>query len=153
MSLEKAQLNELLAKNPLGSELTLAEVKENFEFLEDWEDRYGYIIELGRKSPAIPEVARTEANQIFGCQSQVWYLATRDEQSDILRVLIDSDAHIVKGLAAIVMLATNEQKAKQVADADLHAVFDELGLLNHLSPTRGNGLRAMIGTIQTIARN
>lgn len=153
MSLSKAELDALLEKNPLGKELTLDEVKENFEFLEDWEDRYGYIIELGRKSPPIPEEARTEDNQIFGCQSQVWYLATRDEQSGTLRVLIDSDAHIVKGLAAIVMLATNGRNAGEVADADLHAVFDDLGLLNHLSPTRGNGLRAMIGTIQNIARS
>jgi len=151
MGLEKAQLDALLAQNPLGRELTLDEVRENFEFLEDWEDRYGYIIELGRKSPAIPESARTQDNQIFGCQSQVWYLATRDERSGKLQVLIDSDAHIVKGLAAIVMLATNDRDAGQVAKMDLHAVFDELGLLNHLSPTRGNGLRAMIGTIQNIA--
>ena len=92
MGLEKAQLDALLAQNPLGRELTLDEVRENFEFLEDWEDRYGYIIELGRKSPAIPESARTQDNQIFGCQSQVWYLATRDERSGKLQVLIDSDA-------------------------------------------------------------
>lgn len=153
MALQNAQLNELLASNPLGTELTLDEVNENFEFLEDWEDRYGYIIELGRKSPAIPESARTDDNQIFGCQSQVWYLATRAEDSGLLHVLIDSDAHIVKGLAAIVMLATNAQNARRVADMDLHAIFDKLGLLNHLSPTRGNGLRAMIGTIQNLAKS
>ena len=153
MSLSKAELDALLEQNPLGSKLTLDEVKENFEFLEDWEDRYGYVIDLGRKSPAIPEPARSQDNQIFGCQSQVWYLATRDEDSGVLNVLIDSDAHIVKGLAAIVMLATNGKPAEEVAEADIHFLFEELGLLNHLSPTRGNGLRAMIGTIQSLARS
>lgn len=147
----ETDLRQLLEANPLGVDTTLHDVEENFEFLEDWEDRYGYVIELGRQPPAIPATLRTEDNQIFGCQSQVWYLAAKDPETGDMRILIDSDALIVKGLAAIVMLATNRKPAGEVASADIHGLFESLGLLSHLSPTRGNGLRAMISTVQKIA--
>ena len=149
--MQDTDLGQLLDSNPLGVDTTLQDVEENFEFLEDWEDRYGYVIDLGRKPPAIPATLRTEDNQIFGCQSQVWYLAAKDPENGDMRILIDSDALIVKGLAAIVMLATNRRPAGEVASADIHGLFESLGLLSHLSPTRGNGLRAMISTVQKIA--
>ena len=129
---------------------TLAEIEENFALFDDWDGRYDYLIELGRSLPPFPEAERTDANLVRGCQSRVW-LVCRLENGR-LRLAIDSDALIVRGLAAIV-LATYDGKTPQEALAlDTLALFERLGLLAHLSPTRGNGLRAMIERIRECAR-
>lgn len=141
----------LLRTNPLGCKTTLDDVTENFEFLDDWESRYGYIIDLGKLPPALPESQRTESNRVLGCQSQVWFTSETDPETGKLLVLVDSDAMIVKGLAAIVMAALNGLPPKDVATYDMDALFGRLDLIRHLSPTRGNGLRAMVKRIQEAA--
>ncbi len=146
---------QILRDNPLGTSQTLEDIIDNFEFLDDWESRYGYIIDLGKLAPALPEAHRSEENRVLGCQSQVWFLAApdSDDTSSRLLVLIDSDAMIVKGLAAIVMAALNGKPAEEVASYDMNALFSRLDLIRHLSPTRGNGLRAMVSRIQEAARS
>ncbi len=142
----------IFESNPLGTDTTLDEIRENFEFLDDWEDRYGYVIDLGKKVPPMPEEHRKEENYIHGCQSQVWFVHYYDATENKLYVLVDSDAMIVRGLAAVVMTAFNSHSPQDIARFDMDALFQELDLLKHLSPTRGNGLRAMVKKIQDTAR-
>lgn len=149
---DQASTRTLLASNPLGATTTLDDVIENFEFLDDWESRYGYVIDLGKLAPALPAEFRVESNQVLGCQSQVWFIADIDPVSGQMLVLVDSDALIVRGLAAVVMAALNRQSPASVAHYDMEALFQRLDLIRHLSPTRGNGLRAMVQRIQDRAR-
>jgi len=137
--------------NPLGKSTTIDDIKDSFEFLDDWEDRYGYIIDLGKKAPSISEDYRINENYIHGCQSQVWFIHYYDQDEGRLYVLVDSDAMIVKGLAAVVMSAFNYQSPADIAQFNMENLFEELELLRHLSPTRGNGLRAMVQKIQETA--
>lgn len=138
--------------NTLGIENTVTDIEETFEFLEDWEDRYGYVIDLGKKAPTLPEQYRIEENYIHGCQSQVWFVYSYDAKNNRLLVLVDSDAMIVRGLAAVVMTAFNGKSPQEIADFDMELLFDKLDLLKHLSPTRGNGLRSMVQKIQHSAQ-
>ena len=141
----------LLGTNPLGLSTQPQDILDTFAFLEDWESRYGYIIDLGKLAPRIPECHRTEANQVHGCQSQVWFVCHHDRKTNTLLILVDSDALIVRGLAAVVMSALNRQSPSSVASYDMEALFGRLDLIRHLSPTRGNGLRAMVRRIQAAA--
>ncbi|MCM0613178.1 SufE family protein [Marinobacter sediminum] len=137
--------------NPLGTETTLDDVTDAFEFLDDWEERYAYIIDLGKQLPAFPEEARVEENYVHGCQSQVWLIHHYDEASGKLYLLIDSDAMIVRGLAAIILVALNGKTPRELLTTDIDELFESLDLFRHISPTRGNGLRAMVGKIRDIA--
>ena len=139
--------------NPLGVQTSVKEIEENFEFLDDWEERYGYIIDLGKQAPSLPDDFRIEDNYIHGCQSQVWFVYHFDTKENKLYVLVDSDAMIVRGLAAVVMAAFNGRSPKEIAEFDMEDLFKKLDLLKHLSPTRGNGLRAMVQKIQNSAQN
>jgi cysteine desulfuration protein SufE len=130
----------------------LAEIRESFEFFDDWEDKYRFIIDLGKSLPHMPEAEKQEENLVRGCQSQVWLTAEFDAD-DRLQLNLDSDAHIVRGLIAIVLAAYNGQERQAIADYDIEGLFEELALLKHLSPTRGNGLKAMIGRIRELASN
>jgi cysteine desulfuration protein SufE len=141
----------LLQSNPLGLTTTLEDIVENFEFLDDWESRYGYIIDLGKLAPRVPQRHRTESNQVLGCQSQVWFISHHDIAANELLILVDSDAMIVRGLAAVVMTAFNRRSPCTVAAYDMEALFNRLDLVRHLSPTRGNGLKAMVKRIQASA--
>ena len=141
----------LFLTNPLGTKTSVTEIIENFEFLEDWEERYGYVIDLGKQTPKLPEQYRTEENYIHGCQSQVWFIYHYNTRDNRLFILVDSDAMIVRGLAAVVITAFNGKSPKEISAFDMEALFEELDLLKHLSPTRGNGLRAMVQQIQTVA--
>jgi len=143
----------IFLNNPLGVENTVADIEETFEFLEDWEDRYGYVIDLGKKVPTLPEPYRIDENYIHGCQSQVWFVYYYDAKNNRLYVLVDSDAMIVRGLAAVVMTAFNGKSPQEIADFDMESLFGKLDLLKHLSPTRGNGLRAMVQKIQRSAQD
>ena len=127
----------------------IGEIRETFSFLDDWESRYKFIIELGRDVPSLPDQYRIEANLVRGCQSQVWLLASHDDQR--LNLTIDSDAHIVRGLIAIVLAAYNRRSPQDVATYPIEELFRELDLLQHLSPTRGNGLLAMVRRIREVA--
>lgn len=137
--------------NPLGKDTTLEDVLDGFEFLDDWEERYAFIIDLGKQLPAFPDDQRTEENYVHGCQSQVWLIHHYDEQSGKLYLLIDSDAIIVRGLAAIILVALNGKTPRDLLATDIDELFEQLDLFRHISPTRGNGLRAMVGKIRDIA--
>ncbi len=128
----------------------LQEIRESFEFFDDWEDKYRFIIDLGKKLPHLPDDQKREENLVRGCQSQVWLMAEVDAD-DRLHLKMDSDAHIVRGLIAIVLAAYDGQQRRSVATYDIESLFEELDLLKHLSPTRGNGLKAMIGRIRELA--
>lgn len=142
---------ETFKNNPLGKDTTLDDVLEGFEFLDDWEDRYAFIIDLGKQLPEFPEDERREENYVHGCQSQVWLIHHHDEATGRLYLLIDSDAIIVRGLAAIILVALNGKTPRDLLATDIDELFEQLDLFRHISPTRGNGLRAMVGKIRDIA--
>ncbi|MCW2307916.1 SufE family protein [Rhodobium gokarnense] len=130
--------------------MQIDDIVENFELLDDWEDRYRYVIELGKELEPLPDDERTEANKVHGCTSQVW-LATHLENGDGTARLTfrgDSDAHIVRGLIAILFAQLSGQTAPEILDADPAATFQRIGLSDHLTPQRANGLNAMIARIR-----
>ena len=129
--------------------MDIQELKDTFDFFDDWEDKYRFVIDLGKELPELPTSERVEANLIRGCQSQVWL--THELQGGALHFAMDSDAHIVRGLIRIVLIALNDRSAQNILNTDIEGLFDELQLLSHLSATRGNGLRAMIARIRQIA--
>lgn len=139
--------------SPFGTDICVSDILESFELLDDWEDRYSYIIDLGKSLPAFPESEKAEQNLVRGCQSQVWLIHRLDQNSQQLYLMIDSDAMIVKGLAAIVLAILNTLTPKQILEMDVESVFNQIDLLRHISPTRGNGLRSMLEQIKTIAQN
>lgn len=143
---------ETFKANPLGTTTTIEDVLDAFEFLDDWEERYGYIIDLGKSLPEFPEAQRVEDNYVHGCQSQVWLIHHFDTESGKLYLMIDSDAIIVKGLAAIVLVTLNAKAPKDILSMDVEATFEKIDLMRHISPTRGNGLRAMLELIKQAAK-
>lgn len=131
-----------------GDDITADDVTDDLEFLDDWEERYRYIIDLGKQLPAMPEVLRTEERFVRGCQSQVWLVTDYSDEDGRLYLAVDSDALIVRGLAAIVLTALNRKTPAEVASCDMEGFFERLDLIRHLSPTRGNGLRSMVARIK-----
>ncbi|MEL6201577.1 MAG: SufE family protein [Pseudomonadota bacterium] len=133
-------------------ETTIDDLTDNFSMLDDWEDRYRYVIELGQALPAYPEEYRDEAHKVNGCVSQVWLHA--DVGGDVdptIHFAGDSDAHIVRGLVAIMIAALSGRKASEIGAYDIEAAVSRLGLDEHLTPQRSNGLRAMIDRMKQIA--
>ena len=130
--------------------MTLDELLDTFEFFDDWEDKYRFIIDLGKELPGLPDVDKTEDHLIRGCQSQVWL--TYESTDEQLRFNMDSDAHIVRGLIAVVLIAIQNRSAADIQRLDIEEIFSQLDLLAHLSVTRGNGLRAMVSRIKEVAR-
>ena len=133
---------------------TFDEILENFEFLDDWEERYRYVIELGRLMPALPEASHHDGNKVAGCASQVW-LETQvepDGHDPVLTFRGDSDAHIVRGLVALLVALYSGKRASEITATDAVALFDSLGLSEHLTPQRSNGVRAMVDRIRRDAR-
>ena len=131
------------------------EIKDNFALLEDWDDRYRYVIELGRTLDPMPDAEHSAANKVQGCASQVWLSKRRvTDGSGQLRLhyLGDSDAHIVRGLIAILLSLYSDRPPQDILSTDAIAVFDELGFREHLTPQRSNGLRAMVERIRSDAR-
>jgi len=127
----------------------IEEILEDIDFFDDWEERYKYIIDLGRALSAMDESLRTPERLIKGCQSNVWIDVQL--QGDQLHFSVDSDAHIVKGLLALVLSAYQDKTPSQILQFNIDDYFQKLDLERHLSPTRGNGLRSMVGRIQAIA--
>jgi cysteine desulfuration protein SufE len=127
----------------------------DFEVLDDWEERYRYLIELGRGLVPIDEADRTDANKVRGCASQVW-LVTRIEEADgpdpRLFFAGDSDAHIVKGLVAVILAIFSGRRASEIARLDPEPIFTALNLKEHLTPQRANGVASMIERIRHQAR-
>ncbi|MFT7286188.1 MAG: cysteine desulfuration protein SufE [Halieaceae bacterium] len=137
------------AANPFGATIRADDIIENLGFFDSWEDRYRFIIDLGRELPAMDEAMHSEDRLVRGCQSQVWIdVAIRDGR---LQLAVDSDAFIVKGLLAVVLAAYNNRTAQEILDFDVSAYFEALGLMQHLSPARGNGLQAMVARIRVEA--
>jgi cysteine desulfuration protein SufE len=130
------------------------EIIDNFSVLDDWDDRYRYLIELGRELPPLAEAARSDANKVQGCASQVWlYTNARPNGVDgpVLTFAGDSDAHIVRGLIAILFATFSGKTANDILAIDALAVFEKIGLREHLTPQRSNGFRAMVERIRTEA--
>jgi cysteine desulfuration protein SufE len=131
------------------------EITENFALLEDWDDRYRYVIELGRELSPLPDAARTDANKVQGCASQVWLQTTvrpDGEAGPVLDFVGDSDAHIVKGLIAILFALYSGKSAKKILSLDALGLFARLALREHLTPQRSNGFRSMVERIRAEAR-
>ncbi|UZE95454.1 SufE family protein [Alkalimarinus alittae] len=143
--------NAQFTQNDFGGSINTDEILETFEFLDDWEDRYAFIIDLGKKLPEFPESEKIEANYVHGCQSQVWLIHHLDEASGKLYLLIESDALIVRGLAAVVLAAMNAKSPSDLLAVDIEEIFEKMDLIRHVSPTRGNGLRSMVKKVQVIA--
>jgi len=125
------------------------EILEDLSFFDDWEDRYKYIIDLGRALPSMDESLHTPERLVKGCQSNVWIDV--DSKDGRLQFAVDSDAHIVRGLLALVMAAYQNQTPADIVAFDIDGYFQQLDLERHLSPTRGNGLRTMVARVQAIA--
>jgi cysteine desulfuration protein SufE len=131
------------------------DILDNFALLDEWDDRYRYVIELGRTLPPLAEADHAEANKVQGCASQVWLVTHRKPDGAAGPVLSfegDSDAHIVRGLIAILFALYSGKPAKAILDTDAIALFDRIGLRENLTPQRSNGLRSMIDRIRDEAR-
>lgn len=127
----------------------LNELKENFELFDDWEERYRYLIDLGRDLPKMDESLKTDEYIVRGCTSRVWMVP--DIDGGVLHFQADSDAHIVRGLIALIMVAYQDQKLSDIPDIDIEETFKEIGLDQHLSPNRRNGFFSMVEKIKALA--
>ncbi|WMS87598.1 SufE family protein [Pleionea litopenaei] len=136
--------------NPFGTTINADDVIDDLSFFDSWEDRYRYIIDLGKQLPPMDDALKTDDRLIPGCQSQVWLEPSLT--ANTLTFHVDSDAHIVRGLLAMVMAAYNNKSPQDILDFDIENYFAKIDLVKHLSPTRGNGLQAMVLKIQDIAQ-
>jgi cysteine desulfuration protein SufE len=130
-------------------------IVDDFSVLDDWDDRYRYVIELGRMLTPLPEAVRTDANKVQGCASQVWLgtsVAPDGAAGPTLSFVGDSDAHIVRGLIAILFALYSGKPAREILDTDAVALFEKLALREHLTPQRSNGFRSMVERIKSDAR-
>ncbi len=136
--------------------MKIEQVIDDFSILDSWDDRYRYVIELGKALPPLPEGARTDKYKVQGCASQVWLVSetkpTKNGGGPVLSFHGDSDAHIVKGLIAILFALYSNQPARTILDKDAIALFERLGLKEHLTPQRSNGFRSMVERIRADAR-
>lgn len=136
--------------------MTIASLQSDFELLDDWEDRYRYIIELGRGLAPFPDALRTETTKVRGCTSQVWLVSqarpAEGEAGPVLHFQGDSDAHIVRGLIAVLFALYQDRPAREILAIEPETVFTALGLKEHLTPQRSNGLASMVERIRTDAR-
>ncbi|MBR9826761.1 MAG: SufE family protein [Alphaproteobacteria bacterium] len=125
------------------------ELVEEFDFLGDWEERYKYLIDMGKALPGLEDAERTDLTRVKGCVSQVWLVHENDGAKHIFRA--DSDAHIVRGLAALLLRIYSGRTSEEIRSVDAREVLLKIGLAEHLSPQRSNGLASMIGRIQAAA--
>jgi cysteine desulfuration protein SufE len=133
----------------------IAEIVDNFSVLDDWDDRYRYLIELGRQLPPLAPSAYNDANKVQGCASQVWldtHVRPNGAGGPILTFIGDSDAHIVRGLIAILLATFSGKHAKDILAIDALALFEKMGLREHLTPQRSNGFRSMVERMRAEAR-
>ena len=132
--------------------LTMDRIMQNFEALDDWEDRYRYIIELGRKLDPLDDAFKTDENRVQGCVSSVWLVTdVKDGDPPIIEFKADSDAQIVKGLVAILLALYSGKTAKEILTADIRSIFEKIELAKHLSPNRANGIASMVKRIHELA--
>lgn len=137
-----------------GFMTTKDDLISDFEFLDNWEDRYRHVIELGKALPPFPESARNDANKVQGCASQVWLVSAQKTtpKGTVLEFQGDSDAHIVKGLVAVLLTLVSGHSPEEILNTDILGVFRQIGLEGHLTPQRSNGLRSMVERIRNHAR-
>lgn len=128
--------------------MTPEELIDNFSYLTDWEDKYRYLIELGEQLPPMPLEEKIPTNKVEGCMSQVWISHTEQNGKHLFNM--DSDAHIVRGLEAILWLLVNDKTTDDIKALDIEGIFNELGLSEHLSPTRRNGFAGMVARIKEV---
>lgn len=126
--------------------MELNDIRASFAFFDAWEDKYRFIIDLGKELPDMEAADKTPANLVRGCQSQVWLVT--ELRGGTMHLAIDSDAQIVRGLIAIILAAFQDRPPAAVKAFDIEGLFAELDLLRHLTPVRGNGLRAMVRRIR-----
>jgi cysteine desulfuration protein SufE len=136
-------------ENPFGNSISTDDILDTLGFFDSWEDRYRYIIDLGKDLPPMAESLHTQEHLVRGCQSQVWIDTAL--KGGRLQLTVDSDAFIVKGLLGLILAAYNNKTPAEIIGFDIDNYFEQLDLLRHLSSTRGNGLRAMVQRIQDIA--
>ena len=135
--------------HPLTPAVDLDEIVENFSFLDDWEDRYGYLIELGNTLTPLDEADMVDANKVQGCVSQVWLIS--DLADGKLHFTGASDAHIVRGLVAVALSIFSGKSPAEIAGINEQETFTAIGLAEHLTPQRSNGLKSLVGKIKAIA--
>lgn len=128
----------------------LQQLKDTFEMLPDWEERYRFIIDLGRKLEPLPETAYRDENKVRGCMSQVWLIADEADDGEQIRFLGDSDAHIVRGLIAVLLMIYSDKSPQEIVDTDIQAIFEELALEQHITANRRNGLHSMVEAIRQL---
>lgn len=129
--------------------MDIEEIIENFEFLDDWDDRYKYLIELGSQLEPLEEEFRNSANKVQGCVSQVWVVSTvSDDDEPVLHFNGASDAHIVSGLVAIALAIFSGKKASEILETDEKQIFDRINLSEHITPQRSNGLKSLVMRIK-----
>ena len=126
----------------------ISKLIEDFSYLDSWEDRYQYLIDLGRNLPPFKEEDKTDINKVYGCSASVWITATL--QNGLFYFAADSDAHIVKGLEAVLLLLVNGKTAAEIKALDIEGIFNQLQLSEHLSPTRRNGFFSMVQKIKQL---
>lgn len=131
-------------------ETNLSDLKENFALFDDWEERYRYLIDLGKALPPMDAALKTEETLVKGCTSQVWMVCEIKEGR--LRFIADSDAHIVRGLIALVLAAYQDKTPEEIKAVDIEQTFKEIGLDQHLSPNRRNGFFAMVERVRALAK-
>jgi cysteine desulfuration protein SufE len=134
-------------------DISLERIERGFQLMKNWEDRYRFLIQLGRKLEPLPEELKVEATRVKGCTSNVWLVSeATDDEPPRIRFRADSDAHIVKGLAALLLVIFSNRTPEEIQAIDARAILDRLELQQHLSPSRSNGLFAMVERIQGEAR-
>ena len=138
--------------------MNVQDLLDDFEFLDDWEDRYRYVIELGRKLAPLSDEDRNATNKVNGCASQVWLATTitpseSENTQPVISYIGDSDAHIVRGLISILFIIYSGKHADEIIAIDVKNIFNQLGLNEHLSPQRSNGLISMVARIKADAQN
>ncbi|KAB0304403.1 cysteine desulfurase sulfur acceptor subunit CsdE [Vibrio fortis] len=135
--------------SPFGATITSDDIVEKMATFHGWEDRYRQVIQWGKKLPQMPEELKSEQVTVAGCESQVWLVAQQD--GDVWHFCADSDARIVRGLIALVMAAFDGKTSQQILAFDIDDYFAKIGLIDHLSPSRGNGLKAIVEQIKQLA--
>ncbi len=130
----------------------MQEMIEDFALFDDWEERYAYLIDLGKRLPPLPEAAKVPENKVHGCASQVWFVAEPADDKR-LHLAADSDAHIVRGLIALLLRIYSGKTPAEITAIDVQSFFATLGLKQHLSPNRSNGFFAMVRRIRELARH
>jgi cysteine desulfuration protein SufE len=136
-------------------QMTSDQLIENFQLFDDWEARYSYLIDLGKKLPPMPDSDKTRETKVSGCTSQVWIKPVNPDtdggNNDRLNFIADSDAHIVRGLIAILMVVYAGKSSEKIRKIDIEAIFNQIGLSDHLSPNRRNGFYSMVERIKALA--